>query len=99
MKTQKRYHTEQEILELIDQYQREQRKLGVKADEADQLADALRNTSESHRIETLRFMAAKHRKGISWRAARLITLGDRLSEMRTPVLSGIEPGDGSVSSV
>jgi predicted RNase H-like nuclease (RuvC/YqgF family) len=99
MKTTKRYKDESEILELIDQYHAEIKKLGVKVEKDNTLAHALRGTSEHHRIEGLNERVLRFEKQISWRNGRLETLKDRLAEMRTMTLPGVDAGDGSVASV
>lgn len=99
MKTKKRYHSAEEILTLIQTYRVQSLNLARDAEEADLLADALRNTSEAYRIEELRSRAMKKRKGIGWRTARLETLQSRLAEIQTPQLPALDNGDESVPSV
>lgn len=99
MKTNKRYHSEEQILALIDKFRTQAADLERKANENDERADALRGTSESCNIEGLRAIAEKQRKGISWRLTRIQTLGELLAVMRTPKLPALDDGDTSVASV
>lgn len=95
----KRFTTEEEILEVIDTYHQEMLKLSFSADSKDQLADKLRDTEEAYRIEGLRQQSAKLRKQVLWREARLVTLGERLSVMRTPMIPQLNDGDTTIPSV
>lgn len=95
----KRFTTEEEILEVIDTYHQEMLSLSFSADSKDQLADKLRDTEEAYRIEGLRQQSYKLRKQVLWREARLVTLGERLSVMRTPQLVGVDNGDTSIPIV
>lgn len=91
-----RFTSEQEILDLIDKYRLEIDDLKKRADSRDHLADCLKSTEEAHRIPGIRDSADQIRNGCEWRIGRLKTLGEKLSEMRTPQLPGADNGDTSV---
>jgi hypothetical protein len=90
-----RFVDKEEIIKLIDFYRAEANLLLKDAADDDVLADHLRDTKESYRIERIRDDASGKRKRAAWRDARIKSLGEKLSEIQTPELPGHET-DGSI---
>lgn len=91
----KRFKEPKQITDLIDRYRKEIDHYMNDAAEDDKLADHLRDTKESWRIERLRSYAEQKRNQASWRETRIKNLSDSLSVLMTPQLPGVE-GDSSI---
>lgn len=92
----KRFHSEAEILVQIDRYKCLIAEINGAAENKDHLADMLKTTSEASRIPDLRKEAEHIRSRAKWMEGRLKTLGDKLSEFRTPQLPVVDNGDPSI---
>lgn len=93
----KRYKTPEEIEQLIDRFIREKEQLRLLAADNDHLADCLRTTIECGRIRKIRDGAEEMRAQSRWRETRVNNLKEKLAEIRTKELPGMET-DGSVQS-
>ena len=94
----KRFETERQIIVLIDKYREQIAAIKGAAEAKDHLADCLRTTEESNRIPELRAAGETLRARVKWMEGRLETLGQKLSEIRTPQLPGVDNGDNSVTT-
>ena len=92
----KRFTNQQQIVDLIDKFNAENKRFCVLAHDLDFLSSRLAGTMEYHRVEQVRRQADDIRRQISWRETRLKNLGDKLSEFQTPQLPGVDNGDTSI---
>lgn len=83
-----RFKDEAEIIAVIDRYHGDIADLTLKIASKEELAKALRNTEESHRIPHLRDLIERLQSQIDWRKQQLVSLGERLAEMQTIPLPG-----------
>lgn len=91
----KRFKEPKQITDMIDEYKKDMYRLLNDATDDDVLADHLRETKWSWKIEGIRAEAMSKRRRASWREARIKSLGDSLSTLMTPQLPGVE-GDSSI---
>lgn len=92
----KRYTDPNQLIAKMDEYILERDAILEEVEDINHLADSLRNTIESHRIEGLRAKAQAKLLRANWRTRRLETMKQALAELRTPELPEIS-GDGGVA--
>ena len=94
----KRFKSEAEIVELIDQYRHDIAETNGVIDDLEQLITALRTTCEAYRIMGLRQDIERHTRQVAWREGRLETLKQALAEFLTAPIPGVIDGDTSVAA-
>ena len=90
----KRYESREELVAKIDEFIAERNQIMKEVEDLNQLADALRNTTESYRIEGLRAKAQARLLRANWRTRRLESLKGALAELDTPDLPNISVAPG-----